>query len=153
MSKLSWLPLSLVVLALAGCTLEPKYKRPPAALSPAWPQVPGYPQSQTRPASTPAADIGWRQFFQDARLQRLIELALTNNPDLRVAVLNVEQSRALYRVQRNALIPTVDVNANSTRQRIPNVFAGGGGHLPMANTAWAWASRRMNWTCSAACAA
>ncbi|HEV2395181.1 MAG TPA: TolC family protein [Verrucomicrobiae bacterium] len=59
-------------------------------------------------------------------MQRLIELALTNNPDLRVAVLNVEQTRALYRVQRNALIPTVALNANGTRQRIPNVFGGGG---------------------------
>ena len=33
-------------------------------------------------------------------------------------MLNVEQTRALYRVQRNALVPTVDVNANGTRQRI-----------------------------------
>ena len=47
-----------------------------------------------RPA-VPAADIGWREFFRDPRLQQLIELALTNNPDLRVAMLNVDQTRAL----------------------------------------------------------
>lgn len=114
------------ILALAGCTLEPKYQRPTVAIASAWPKVPGYPQTPTKPATLPAADIGWHDFFRDPRLQRLIELALTNNPDLRVAIYNVEQTRALYRVQRNALIPTVAVDANSTRQRIPNVFAGGG---------------------------
>jgi len=122
---------SLVVLwscglfvALAGCTLAPKYHRPAAAISPAWPKGPG--QSNISTNSTPAADIGWRDFFRDARLQRLIELALTNNLDLRMAILNVEQTRALYRVQRNALVPTVNLNANGSRQRIPFGFGGQG---------------------------
>ena len=34
-----------------------------------------------------AADIPWQQFFTDQRLQQLIDLALENNRDLRVAVL------------------------------------------------------------------
>ena len=119
--------LILIVLALAGCTLAPKYHRPAAAISPAWPKVPGPGAILTNTAAIPAADIGWREFFRDPRLQQLIELALTNNPDLRVAMLNVEQTRALYRVQRNALVPTVDVNANGSRQRIAYGFAGTGG--------------------------
>ena len=82
-------------------------------------------QSQSQSNAVPAADIGWRDFFRDPRLQQLIELALTNNPDLRVAMLNVDQTRALYRVQRNALVPTVDVNANGSRQRISTGFGGG----------------------------
>ena len=94
----------LFVLALAGCTLVPKYQRPAAAISPAWPSATGGNQNLTD--AVPAADIGWREFFRDPRLQRLIELALTNNPDLRVAMLNVDQTRALYRVQRAALVPT-----------------------------------------------
>ncbi len=119
---------ALLVLALAGCTLMPKYHRPAAPISPSWPKVPGHPPTTPRPdaAAVPAADIGWREFFRDARLQQLIELALTNNLDLRVAMLNVEQTRALYRVQRNALVPTVDVNANGTRQRIAFGFGGQG---------------------------
>jgi multidrug efflux system outer membrane protein len=114
-------------LVLAGCTLAPKYHRPPAAIAPEWPAVSGAPLVLTNAAPVPAADIGWRDFFRDARLQRLIELALTNNPDLRVAMLRVEQARALYHVQRNALIPTVDINANGSRQRTPFGF-GGQGH-------------------------
>ncbi len=127
MSKYPALLLTLFVLGLAGCTLEPKYERPTAAVSPAWPKVPGYPQAQTKAAPVPTADIGWREFFRDPRLQQLVELALTNNPNLRVAVLNVEQTRALYRVQRNALVPTVAVNANGARQRLPFGFGGEGG--------------------------
>ncbi len=110
------------VLALAGCTLAPKYQRPAVALSPNWPAV----SEQNPTNAVPAADIGWREFFRDPRLQRLIELALTNNPDLRVAMLNVEQTRALYRVQRAALVPTVAINANGTRQRTAYGFAGNG---------------------------
>jgi len=117
--------IALFVLALAGCTLAPEYHRPTAAISPAWPKVPGHGESPTNTAAIPAADIGWRDFFRDARLQQLIELALTNNLDLRVAMLNVEQTRALYHVQRNALVPTVEVNANGSRQRISTGFAGG----------------------------
>src|SRR5208282_3487873 len=112
----------LFILALAGCTLTPKYHRPAAAIPPTWPKLPGQPKVSTN--IIPAADIGWREFFRDPRLQQLIELALTNNLDLRVAMLNVEQTRALYRVQRNALVPTVDVNANGSRQRIATGFAG-----------------------------
>ncbi|MGA9778119.1 MAG: efflux transporter outer membrane subunit [Verrucomicrobiia bacterium] len=117
---------TLFILALAGCTLMPKYHRPAAPVSSTWPKVPGYRATPTNAAAVPAADIGWRDFFHDARLQELIQLALTNNLDLRVAVLNVEQTRALYRVQRNELVPTVDINANGARQRIPFGFGGQG---------------------------
>jgi len=119
------LVIALFALALAGCTLAPKYHQPTAAISPAWPKVPGHSVSLTNASAVPASDIGWRDFFRDARLQKLIELALTNNLDLRVAMLNVEQTRALYRVQRNALVPTVNVNANGSRQRIATGFGGG----------------------------
>ncbi len=125
MSKYFSPSIALVILTLTGCTLAPNYHRPTAAISPTWPREPEQPKVSTN--AIPAADIGWREFFRDPRLQQLIELALTNNPDLRVAMLNVDQMRALYRVQRNALVPTVDVNANGTRQRIAYGFAGSGG--------------------------
>lgn len=126
MSKHLLFPIALALAVLSGCTLMPKYHRPAPAIAPNWPAVSGEPQVPTNAAAVPAADIGWRDFFRDPRLQQLIELALTNNPDLRVATLNVEQTRALYRVQSSALIPTVSINANGTRQRTPNVFTGTG---------------------------
>jgi multidrug efflux system outer membrane protein len=95
-------------LAMAGCTMIPKYERP---IAPVATQYPGVTQTN----ESRAADIGWQNVFADERLKQLIGLALTNNLDLRVAVLNVEQSRAQYRITRSASFPTVDGNAGYTR--------------------------------------
>ncbi|MCS6764635.1 MAG: hypothetical protein MO853_12595 [Candidatus Protistobacter heckmanni] len=40
-----------------------------------------------------AAKLPWKQYFGDVRMQALVELALANNRDLRVAVLNIEQAQ------------------------------------------------------------
>ena len=126
MSKQSLSLIALLVLAITGCTMVPRYHQPDAKISADWPPVPDHGKTPTNSAPVAAADIGWREFFRDARLQQLIGLALTNNPNLRSATLNVEQTRELYRVQRDALIPTVAINATGQRQRTPNVFGGGG---------------------------
>ncbi len=97
-----------VATLLGACTLEPHYHRPP-------PPVPALPAE----GGTAAADIGWREFFPDPQLQQLIVLALTNNRDLRVAVLNVQSAQAQYRIQRAGLFPTVNANAVEQVQEIP----------------------------------
>jgi multidrug efflux system outer membrane protein len=66
-----------------------------------------------------ARDIGWRDFFIDAQLGQLIGLALANNRDLRVAVLNIEQARAQYRIQRAALLPSLDASGSFIREKLP----------------------------------
>jgi multidrug efflux system outer membrane protein len=116
----------LFVLAQAGCTMIPKYHQPAANISTNWPSVPGYAQIKTAPAALPAADIGWSEFFQDPRLRQIIEIALTNNANLQVAVYNVQQSRAAFHIQQDALIPTIDVNGSASKTRTPNFFGGGG---------------------------
>lgn len=109
---------ALIGIAVAGCTMMPKYHQPSAPISNSWPENAG---TNDLTASTNAvADIGWREFFRDPRLQKLISLSLTNNRDLRVSVLNVEQTRAQYRIQRAALFPQIDANGNYARQRIPS---------------------------------
>ena len=65
------------------------------------------------------ADVGWRDFFTDPLLQRLIEMSLANNRDLRVAALNVEAARAQYRIQRSNLMPSVGLAGKETAQRTP----------------------------------
>lgn len=102
--------------ALTGCSLAPKYQRPAAPVAAEYPLPPG---AALAPAGVPAADLAWQQFFGDARLQRLIQLALENNRDLRVAALNVERVRAIYNIQRTALIPSLDATADGSRQRTP----------------------------------
>ncbi len=116
----------LAVLIVTGCTMVPRYDRPAPGISTDWPTAPGYAKTPTNATPIATADIGWREFFRDARLQQLIGLALTNNPNLRAAVLNVAQTRALYHVQGDALIPTVAINAGGSRQRTPNFFGANG---------------------------
>lgn len=97
---------------LAGCTMMPKYDRPIAPVNAAWPGV--------RPTSAiiaTAADIDWRKFFDDPRLQQLIRIALDNNRDLRVAALRIEQAQAQYRIQRAELFPGLEGRASQLRQR------------------------------------
>jgi len=100
----------LAASALSACTLAPKTVRPALPVTNAWP-IAG---ANTGSAVT-AADLGWREVFIDPRLQGVIDLALANNRDLRVAVLNIEQSRAQYRIQRAALVPAVGASASGTR--------------------------------------
>mgnify|MGYP003618830952 FL=1 len=103
---------ALVVTFLSGCSLMPTYERPDA------PVPAGWQQPDTGDARLPAAaDIGWQQYFADARLRELIGLALQNNRDLRVAALNIEAARAQYGVVRADQLPTVGAGASMTRSR------------------------------------
>jgi outer membrane protein, multidrug efflux system len=110
-----------------GCTLVPDYKRPVAPVSTNW-SVNATLGTGTNTVA--AADLGWHQFFDDPRLQRLIEIALKNNRDLRLAALRVEQTRAQYRIQRAELYPGVEGHADYTRQRFSGaVTTFGGGSI------------------------
>ena len=103
---------ALLVSVLSGCSLMPAYERPEA------PVPAGWTQSGSGDARLPAAaDIGWQQYFADARLRELIGLALQNNRDLRVAALNIEAARAQYGVARADQLPTVAAGAGMTRSR------------------------------------
>jgi multidrug efflux system outer membrane protein len=113
-----WMVLS-AALAGAGCTsLIPAYERPPAPVPASYPPEPAPPP----PGAEAAADIDWQRFFADPRLQRLIALALANNRDLRVAVLNIEQTRALYQVHRADELPTIGIGGTAMRQPAGNAI-------------------------------
>ncbi len=107
---------------MGACTLEPHYTAPPLPVADAWP-IP----ATTSPAASAAAaaDIGWRDFFVDARLQALIAQALANNRDLRIAILNVESAQALYRIQRAQQLPNINASGNFTKQRLPPALSDG----------------------------
>ena len=114
-ARLAFVALPLLI-ALAGCSsLIPRYDRPAAPI-PA-----SYPQEMTpaaRAGSVAAGDLDPAQFFADPRLQRLLGLALANNRDLRIAVLNIEQTRALYDVRRADQLPSIGVGATASRQAV-----------------------------------
>jgi multidrug efflux system outer membrane protein len=106
-------PSILAASLLTGCTMAPHYDRPAAPVAAEYPDDTGPATEQT------AADIDWRGFYSDPKLRSLVELALTNNRDLRVAILNIEQARAQYRVQRAQSWPQVDANGSVNANRTP----------------------------------
>ena len=106
---------AMMSVALAGCTLAPFYHRPALPVSNAWPGEAGVSAS----TGTAVADIGWRDFYKDASLQKLIALALDQNRDLRVATLNVQAARARYRIQGADLFPTIDGVGSELKQKLP----------------------------------
>ncbi|MGF6590778.1 AdeC/AdeK/OprM family multidrug efflux complex outer membrane factor [Pseudomonas sp. 2835] len=116
MSK-SLLSLAVTAFILGGCSLIPDYQTPESPVAAQWPQGPAY--SPTESAEVAAAEQGWRQFFHDPALQQLIQTALVNNRDLKVAALNIDAYRAQYRIQRADLFPAVSANGSGSRQRMP----------------------------------
>ncbi|HSQ73102.1 MAG TPA: TolC family protein, partial [Rubrivivax sp.] len=98
---------ALLAAWLAGCaSMAPPYERPAAPVAAAYPGT-----AAEAPAAAAAADIAWQAFFVDPRLKRLIEVALQNNRDLRIAVLSVERVRAQYQIQRAERFPGVSLGA------------------------------------------
>ncbi len=108
--------LMLIVLATSGCTMAPRYTRPAPPISTNWPTGAAYAQARVEPGSAVTPEVDWREFFADRKLQQLIELALRNNRDLRLAALNVEMARAMYGVQRAELFPSAYAAASGLRQ-------------------------------------
>ena len=109
--------LTLILLAstaVSACTLAPKYERPVLPVAQTWSTPTPEPA-----ASVTAADLDWRQVLVDPRLQGVVDLALKQNRDLRVAVLNIEKARAQYGVQRSALFPGVNGTISEQRSHTP----------------------------------
>ena len=114
MKRLTPLALALV---MAGCVnLAPKYERPAAPVAGVFPTVEGTVSSGNAVANEAPAAITWQRFFTDARLQQLITLALANNRDLRVSILNIEAARAQYQIQRSNQFPAVNAGITGQRQ-------------------------------------
>ena len=110
--------LPLVFVMLTGCSLQPAYEQPAAPVAATYPEGPAY-RDASGETRLVAADIGWREFLKDLRLQRMVEIALANNRDLRIAALNIAQNEAQFRITRSAIFPQVAVGASSVAQRAP----------------------------------
>jgi len=118
--------LGIMTVLLSGCTLIPKYTRPEAPIPADWPKGPAYKESTATSEAKLPTDVKWQDFFIDERLKEVITLALNNNRDLRVAALNIEKARALYRIQRAELFPTIDAVGGVYKERMPADISGTG---------------------------
>ena len=100
---------------LSACSFIPQHQTPTAPVAADWPAAASGAKTSTSTTTTgqAAPDLAWADFLPDARLRALVDMALRNNRDLRIAALNVEQLRALYGVQRADRLPTVGVGASA----------------------------------------
>ena len=135
-SPLRVLCAALTATLAAGCTLAPNYERPAMPVPSEW-DTP----SSGETTGTAASELPWRDYFSDTRLRAIIELALTNNRDLRIAALNIERARAMYRIQRADLLPSVDLAGGQNAQRVPeNLSPTGDAYITRQHNATAVAS-------------
>jgi outer membrane protein, multidrug efflux system len=118
--------IAIIAAVLSGCTMIPEYKRPDAPVPAAWPTTgPAYKETGSDFKDKAAADVNWREFYTDEKLIKIIEMALRNNRNLRVAALNIEKMRAVYGISRLVVLPLPDANGSLNNYRNPADVADG----------------------------
>src|SRR2546429_9912152 len=125
-SARGWTAVGIVIAALlGGCAIGPNYTRPAVA-------EPQTFRGQAMAEAASLADAPWWEVFQDPILQTLIQEAVRNNYDVRVAAARVQEARANFRVSRSDLYPSLDYTAGVSRAKISPGIAGAPGG-PAAN--------------------
>ena len=112
----------MLPLALAACTLAPRYERPAAPVEDTWPSGAAYSAAQADEVL--AANIPWREFIKDDKLRQVIDQAIANNRDLRSTLANIQSARAQYRIQRADLLPRINGDISANRAKNVNTFGG-----------------------------
>jgi multidrug efflux system outer membrane protein len=103
---------------LAGCQIWPDYLRPKVAV----PAQYSVPEPGSADASSQVASDWWK-LYQDQTLNDLVEKALQNNTDIKLAVARIEEADAVMREVGAALFPRVDLDAAATRSRVTEAGA------------------------------
>lgn len=96
---------------LSACSITKKYERP-TTLS-----TDKLYRDQASADSTTIADMPWQSVFKDEKLNALIQKGLDQNLNLKNAIENIVQSRAALRQSKLAYYPTLNVDANITRNK------------------------------------
>ena len=109
-------PIAIAFLLLTGCTLGPKYKRPPVAVPDTYRGL--APDAGSQSAAS-FGDEKWWTVFQDLQLQELIREALAQNYDVRIAAARVLQAQAVLGITRADQFPTINGGASTSNERFP----------------------------------
>ncbi|MDH1658331.1 efflux transporter outer membrane subunit, partial [Pseudomonas mosselii] len=105
------IPFALAI-TLAGCSLAPTYQRPEAPVATAWGDAAGH-------HGKAVEQLDWQAFIVDPSLRQLVGSALDNNRSLRQTLLDIEQARAQYRIQRADRVPGLNAGVSGNRQHLP----------------------------------
>jgi outer membrane protein, multidrug efflux system len=109
--------LLFLVLACSGCTVGPNYKKPAVPVPPEYRGAAAEQGGKTGAASF--GDQKWWDAFQDETLRDLIQTALQQNYDVRIAAARILEARAQLGIVRANQLPSVDAGASAINQRSP----------------------------------
>jgi len=111
--RLTALASALVIsVTLGGCMVGPDYERPQVPVVEDW-----HVDRQYKSVAEPTlADKAWVEIFQDEQLAGVLQQALAQNKEMLIAIERIEQSRALHRIVRGALFPTLDVKLGGEKE-------------------------------------
>lgn len=112
--------LLLALFLLGACSQTSNFVRPSLPVPTRWPI------SGPEDTTSLAPKMHWRAFFTDPQLRALIETALENNRDLRIAVGRVEEARAQYGIVRADRLPSVSLVGSGSATRTPGDLSGTG---------------------------
>src|SRR5690625_826743 len=124
--KISTLGAALV---LAGCSLAPTYEQPQAPIPAEYPLV-GASETELAQADAEFNELGWEQFFNDPQLKELIDVALENNRDIRIALDRVLEAQAQFGIARSDQVPAFGIGGSGEVKRTPSDMRLGGPQSP-----------------------
>lgn len=94
----------LTTLLLVSCTLGPNYTRPPVEVPPAW--------RDNTALDNSIANLPWWKMFRDPAFEELIQIALAENKDVKIAVERIVEARARHGFSKAELYPRVDLTGD-----------------------------------------
>jgi multidrug efflux system outer membrane protein len=100
----------MTILLLGGCAIGPDYRKPEIASPPTW-------MVDMQQAKDTANTLWWGQ-FNDPALNDLIDTALRENYDLRIATARVEEYYGRYGATRADLFPQIGYDASGSRTQL-----------------------------------
>jgi len=114
--KMVWpeILLAVAVLQFAGCTVGPKYQRPPVQTPPSYKEMENWKTAQPNDQKLSSK---WWEIFQDPQLNALEEQIDVSNQNLKAAFAQYQQARAVLRYYRADYYPTVTANPSAGRTK------------------------------------
>jgi len=109
--------LMMTLLLLSGCAVGPNYHTPPAETPPAYKEAENW-----KPAQPNDQHLGgnWWEIFQDPQLNTLEQEINVSNQNLKAALAEYTEARALLRYYRADYYPTITTAPSAVRERYSN---------------------------------
>jgi outer membrane protein, multidrug efflux system len=109
--------LAATLAGLSGCMVGPNYRRPAQPLPDQFRNAP------TDSGAASIAETKWFDLFHDDTLKQLVETALQQNFDVKIAAERVLEARAQVGLTRSELFPTLDAQAQLAATRSSTIGA------------------------------